>query len=316
MSVETVEQTGPEIWGGGVNTWECDEMGHMNVRFYVAKSMEGLAAIAARLGMPHAFSPHAESTLLVREQHIRFLREAHAGASLYMTGGVVEMGETEARLLMVMRHLDGQPAATFQTVVAHAAARDGAAFPWSERMRAAAKALMVAVPTYAAPRSLPLDPVMTGASLARAEALGLTRIGLGVVGARQCDAFGRMQVDEFMGRVSDGIPRLLGRRPTVDEVVGASSPTARIGGAAMEYRLIHHAWPRAGDRLEMRSGTAYSDGKIRRFAHWLLDPETGRPWGSAQAIAVNFDLDARKVVALGPEAAAAAAAQVIDGLDY
>ena len=33
---------GPVVWRGGVNTWECDEMGHMNVRFYLAKAMEGL----------------------------------------------------------------------------------------------------------------------------------------------------------------------------------------------------------------------------------------------------------------------------------
>lgn len=306
------EMTGPEVWSGGVNTWECDEMGHMNVRFYVAKSLEGLAGLAAQLGMPYAFAPHAESTLLVREQHIRFLREARPGVGLYMTGGVVEMGETDARLLMVMRHLDGTPAATFQTLVSHATPRDEAAFPWSARMREAAAALTLPVPAYAQPRSLPLDPVESLASLERAEALGLKRIGLGVVGPRDCDVFGRMQVDQFMGRVSDGIPRLLVRRPTAEEVEGASG--ARIGGAALEYRLIHHAWPRAGDRLELRSGTAYADGKTRRFVHWLLDPETGLAWGTAAAIAVNFDLDARKVVSLSPAATEAVQAQVVEGL--
>ncbi|MFN3521576.1 MAG: thioesterase family protein [Phenylobacterium sp.] len=312
MNDQAREETGPEVWGGGVNTWECDEMGHMNVRFYVAKSMEGLAGLAAHLGLRKAFAPHAESTLLVREQHIRFLREARPGAGLYMTGGVIEMGVSEARLLMVMRHLSGEPAATFQTVVAHATPKEGASFPWTERMREAARAITIPLPAYAAPRSLPLEPVNTSASLARADELGLKRIGLGVVGPRDCDVFGRMAVDQFMGRISDGIPRLLGRRPTADEVQGASG--ARIGGAALEYRLIHHAWPRAGDRLEMRSGTAFADGKVRRFVHWLLDPATGRPWGSAAAIAVNFDLDARKVVALAPEAAEAARAQVIEGL--
>ncbi|MEI9891118.1 MAG: hypothetical protein WDN45_11635 [Caulobacteraceae bacterium] len=27
---------GTEIWRGGVTPWQCDEMGHMNVRFYLA----------------------------------------------------------------------------------------------------------------------------------------------------------------------------------------------------------------------------------------------------------------------------------------
>ena len=33
-----------ELYRGSINTWECDEMGHMNVRFYVARMMEGLAS--------------------------------------------------------------------------------------------------------------------------------------------------------------------------------------------------------------------------------------------------------------------------------
>lgn len=51
-------------------------MGHLNVGFYVAKSMEALAGLAAELGMPGAFAANAEATLVVREQHIRFIREA------------------------------------------------------------------------------------------------------------------------------------------------------------------------------------------------------------------------------------------------
>ena len=54
----------PEIWRGGVNTWECDEMGHMNVRFYVVKAVEGLASLAALVGLPEAFCADATSTLL------------------------------------------------------------------------------------------------------------------------------------------------------------------------------------------------------------------------------------------------------------
>lgn len=49
--------TGVEVWRGGVNVWECDEMGHMNVRFYVTRAMQGLVGLAAELGMPEAFSP-------------------------------------------------------------------------------------------------------------------------------------------------------------------------------------------------------------------------------------------------------------------
>lgn len=111
-----------EVWRGGVNTWECDEMGHMNVRFYVARFMEGLAGIALKLGMPEAFAPDATATLLVQDHHLRFLKEAHAGTPLHMTGGVVEIADAGALVLLILYHSrTGEPCATALTRLAHAA---------------------------------------------------------------------------------------------------------------------------------------------------------------------------------------------------
>lgn len=300
---------GVEVWRGSVATWECDAMGHLNVGFYVAKSMEGLIGLAAELGMPQAFSPDAPATLIVREQHIRFLREAHPGAPLHMTGGVVEMGEDTARLLLLLRHRTGELAASFQTVVAHATAREGRVFPWPERVRRRAAALAVDVPPGAAPKSIGLEPIESQAGLERAEALGLKRTALGAVRAADCDAFGRMRTELMMARISDGIPHFFdGQRP------GAAEGGAKVGGAALEYRLVHLDWPRAGDRVELRSGPAGGDARFRRLIHWLLDPATGRPWGVAEAIAVSFDLETRKIITLSDEALAQANAGAVPGL--
>ena len=296
-----------EVWRGGVAAWECDEMGHLNVGFYVAKSMEALAGLAAELGMARAFAANAESTLIVREQHIRFLREARPNAPLVMTGGVLEMDACEARLLFLMRHQSGELAASFQTRVAHATAGEGRAFPWPDRVRKQADALRTDVPERAAPRSIGLEPVQTQASRARADELGLLRTGLGVVRDVDCDAFGRMRTEGFMQRLSEAVV-FTGRRP------GDGNPDRKVGGAALEYRLIHHAWPRAGDRLELRSAPAGGDARFRRLIHWLLDPDTGRPWGSAEVIATSFDLDTRKIITLSDAELARVDADVIPGV--
>lgn len=298
-----------EVWRGSVAMWECDAMGHLNVGVYVARSMEGLAALAAELGMPDAFANDARATLIVREQHIRFLREARPNAAPTMTGAVVEIAETEARLLFLLRHSGGALAASFQTVVAHATARDGRPFPWPTRVLERAAALSVEVPGEAAPRSLGLAPVNSRASLARADALGLGRTGLGAVSGADCDVFGRMKTEQMMARISAGIPHFFdGRRP------GADDRGARAGGAALEYRLVHLAWPRAGDRVELRSGASGGDARFRKLTHWLLDPDSGRAWGVAEAIAVSFDLETRKIITLSDEALAEADARVIPGL--
>ena len=305
---------GVEIWRGGVNTWDCDEMGHMNVRHYVVRAQEGLIGMAAELGLPHAFSPHANATLLVKEQHIRFLREAHAGAPLYMLGGVIEMSETEARILQLLIHpASGELAATFQTTVVHATPRDGQPFPWPKVARERAEALMVAVPERAQARSIDLSPFTPTASLARADALGLARIGLGGLLPSDCDVFGRMRTEQFIGRVSDGIGTFI--HPFRDVVVEhAEHKPQRMGGAVLEYRIVHLAWPRAGDRIEIRSGLLGTDARTMRVVHWMLDPATGEPWGTSEAVAITFDLDARKVVPVSDAARAALAAHETKGL--
>jgi len=305
---------GQEIWRGGVNTWECDEMGHMNVRFYVTRSMEGLAGLAAQLGLPHAFAAGAGATLLVREQHIRFLREAQAGVALHMLGGVIEMGEHEARLLQLLVHsATGQLAATFQTTVAHVTPFEARPFPWPARTRERAKGLMVEVPKEAQARSIKLDPVETQASLERADELGLVRIGMGAVGLPDLDVFGRARAEQFIGRVSDGVPRLVGSYRETISAKAADRPQ-RVGGAVLEYRLVYLDWPRAGDRFELRSGLAGVDARTQRLVHWMLDPETGKPWGTSEAVAVTLDLDARKIVAISEEAQAELAAHVTKDL--
>ena len=301
----------PEVWRGGVNTWECDEMGHMNVRFHLARALEGLAGLARRLRLPDAFRLRAASTLLVREMHVRFLREAHAGAPLHMTGAVTRFGECDADLCLILTHPDGAPASTFLLRVEHGAP-DGRVFPWPTRARAAAEALTRPLPAAAAPRSLGFgDPPPVTASLARAEALELATITRGVVGPAGCDIHGALRPDEFMGRVSDGASRLM--RP-VRDAAAAASPGARVGGAVVEYRLLMLDRAEAGDHLEIRSGLAEVGERVTRVVHWCLDPEGAGVWVSSEAVVVCFDLDARRILPLSAEARAALTPRVVQGL--
>jgi acyl-CoA thioester hydrolase len=289
---------GLEVWRGGVNTWECDEMGHLNVRFYVARAMEGLVSLAGALGLPGAFRANAETTLRVEDQHIRFLREARPRTALHMIAGVLEMGDEGARLFQMLIHsATGEPAASFQIVVSHVT-RDGRAFPWTRRSRALARALEMTVPDAVAPRGLDLAPSRACASLELARRLDLVPIAAGAIGPLDCDVFGVMRPEVLVGRISDGIPAL-GAAFSRDEPETPSS--VRRGGAVLEYRTAHFAWPRAGDAFEVRSGLAGVDARTMRYVHWMLDPRSGRAWGSAQAVAVGLDLDARKIIPVDPD---------------
>ena len=308
MDGSGIDQAGVEVWAGGVSLWECDFQDHMNVRFYVAKAMEGLAGLAAALGMPDAFAPSARATLKVRDLYVRYIREAHAGALLSMTGAVLSVSDSEARLLLVLRHPTGEPSAAFQLVARHVSPDDGRVLPWTDDFLARARALTVELPRYAAARTLSLDDFETTASLARAQELGLQRVALNIVSPADCDVFGGLRFNIFLGRIADGMPGLVKGRKPDDE------SARRLGGAAVEYRLVYFDQPRVGDRIEVRSGVVQFTARFRQTIHWLLNPDTGRPWGVASHVGVSFDLDTRKLASFSPEHVAAHQDQVVPGL--
>ncbi len=300
------------LYQGSVNAWECDDGGHLNVRFHLERAMIGLAHLAHALEMPRAFTPSAGATLVPIEAHIRFLKEALPGAPLNMHGGVVSVEEKEAIVCLDMRHADGAPASAFTLRVAHSDTRSFRPFPWSARSRAAAQRLACTLPAHAKPRSL--DPARrpARAGIVRAVELGATRIGATLVSPDQCDAFGRLRGDHLMGRVSDSVPNFLIRwRRDLADAMTAAGMNVSPAGAVVEARLVFRAWPRAGDLIEVHTGIAELGDKTMRIVHWLCDPESGGAWASLEVIALTFDAVTRKALAPPPEARARMQARVL-----
>ncbi|WOR14255.1 thioesterase family protein [Hyphomonas sp. FCG-A18] len=293
------------LWSGSANTWDCDEMGHMNVRVYVEKAMEGLGSFAAAIAMPHAYREKAPSTLMVAEHHVRFIREVHPGRPLSMHGCVLEWDETSALLYQDMRHSDGTPSAAFRTRLFHVDAKTGKPFPWSTRSKAQLEALKGTAPDDTKPRGL--DPSVaplpsSSTTLETVAKVGALEIGRGTVPPQHCDIFGRMLASWFMGRISDSVPNLL---YDWRKAVTAKTEDAKMGAAVLEYRLIYRKWPRAGDRFVIHSALADVAEKTHTLSHWVMDPDTGEAWMTSEAVAVTFDLNTRKVIPTPPEQMAA-----------
>jgi acyl-CoA thioester hydrolase len=304
-----------EYWRGGVEAWECDEMAHMNVRHWVARAFDGLAVMARDLGCPHAFTHEAGGTLAPVDQHIHFLREAPAGMPLFLRAGVLETRETGLTIYSeIVQSVTGQVAATFITRLEHVVAKSGRPFALSRRMREAAEALTVDLPAHGRPRSIAADAPLPDATRDWAVRAGFTRVGLSAVRADELDGFGRLRAETFIGRVSQAVPNLLAawRAGVAEEAASGDGVSRRAGAAVLEYRLSFRAWPRMGDVIEVWSGAVRVADKTHALQHWLVDPATGAPWCVAEAVAITFDLDARKAIATPPRARAALEAMIVD----
>jgi acyl-CoA thioester hydrolase len=294
---------GVEVWRGGVNAWQCDQMGHLNVRFHVAHAMEGLAGLAGALGMTQAFAPRGASTLQVREHHIRFLREARLGDPLHMTAGVLELGEDDARLALLLMHAGGAAATIVQTVVRHVETSERRRFPWPGAVRRKADSLKVRIPDGLGPRSLEPGASIAHTTLAKTDSAGLKPYAAGTFGPEDCDVFGRVAPHRLMARMHDGAGIGIAMMRTA---VGED-----IGFAVVEYRIVYFEPPGPGDRFLVRSGLVQAEPRRIGWTYWAFDAETGAPIATARSVLVPFDLEARKAMTLADDAVAKLKAQVV-----
>lgn len=303
-----------ELWRGNANAWECDELGHMNVQFYLAKASEAVGNLAALAGLENVFRSDNYATLLARALHIKFLAEAHPGAPLVIAGGLTGHDETQMQVELVMRHGGSdRVAATFRLALEHVSPGEGRAFKWPDRFHRATAHLTCPADPVAAPRGVTEAPGADDISLARADALGLEQIGMGRFTGHDIGPFGRIRADVLLGRVSNSVVNFNGAFP--EEVAFHKGELeGRIGSALLESRILPRRWPREGDGYVIRSGLKSVSSKVRNLVHWVLDPATGKPWWTMEGVAAPMDLDARKLVEPSPHFRALLDAAVVEGI--
>ena len=287
-----------DVFRGNANTWECDENGHLNVRHYTSKVNEGLAVLAHRLGLSRDVLATMGARFVVKDQHIRYLREFHPGAAVLGRAGVLSVEETGMRLYceMVNFHTDAL-SATYNTVfILQNSAGEAINLPLD--VVAAAKALIVDLSKHAQPRSIDLEAPSIVADnppmLDETEAMGMTEIGIGTVGNRDCDEHGYMYNHMYIGRISDAVVHFSRKMRPVD--TGKKRSLNKHGGAVLEYRLYFHGELKLGDLISVRSALKHVGDKANSLVHWIYNGTTGELVCSAEAVAITLDLKERKVV--------------------
>jgi len=291
----------------GVNTWECDQMGHMNVRYYFARANQGLAMLALELGLPPSQLQREGLALRASDQHVRFMRELRPGVYYAMRAGVLSASEERLQVYEEMRFVrKPDPIASALSEVSLVEVATGRVVPWSQAVIDRARALQTVVPPETAPRgierSVPRPPPVRDEALK----LGMTGAYLGPVQPEDCDRYGAMHEAAFMARVSDGIGHFF------SELRGEH--LSNVGGAALEYRYVFYERPTLGDVIEVRSGLKGLGNKTTHFCHWIFNVETGRCAATSEAIAVSFDLTTRKSVDIPADARAVMQSRIVPGL--
>lgn len=261
----------PVTLRSAVNTWECDENGHMNVQFY-AERFDHAAAQAALSGAPAG---------LPRLRHVRYHRELHAGESLLVRSLAVADGPCPATMVHGLYSLDREVLAA--TAVDGFAAAGGGT-----------PAARFADLPEAAPRGLAEAPPAAAAGFDALIAAGAIETFRGIIPPRLCDAAGEARIRAFVHCFTDAA----GHFWTAAGFHRQWFEARNLGRAVVEMRLAVERPLRADMAVANLTVVTRATAKVLAYRHHLFDLTDGRPAGSADIATVIFDLAQRRAVTL------------------
>ena len=117
---------------GAVYPWHCDQMGHMNVMWYVGKFDEATWNLFASMGVTATFLRERQRGMAAVQQDITYRRELVAGDTVTVHSAFLEVRDKVARFVHEMRHGEsGELAALCMLTGVHtdAVARKSCPFP-------------------------------------------------------------------------------------------------------------------------------------------------------------------------------------------
>jgi acyl-CoA thioester hydrolase len=290
---------------------EIDSLGHLNVRFYLARVDRANRALFQKLGLDDAMLAGRNALLRRMDTYSRFRREQFEGAELTVHGGRLGVDDTHVRAYFEIRNpARDELAANFVTVsvLADRASRQVLALPPAVLQPNAG--CDVELPDYAVPRSLSLGEQRTDVSLrALAERIGessefgMTGTREGTVEAEDCGADGVLRDDV-------DLMFLLHRRQFELAAKGGADAKAfgppivrtddghRFAWAMLETRITEIARPHAGDTVVWVGADVDIAEKSRRTRRWAFVKASGQLLSIHDSVGIAMDLDARKAITI------------------
>jgi acyl-CoA thioester hydrolase len=271
---------------------EIDHLGHMNVRFYLDKSLRGTEALVDAHGLAPETCRRLGGSLELRDSYTRHLREQRVGARLAVWGGVLAIRADGLRCYHeLVNRESGERAATFVQELALRRRESGAALPLPEMVAKSAGEARVTWPAHARPRTLDLSHAPPALPLRVARERGLAMREPRVVGPEECDGEGRFLASRYLDLVWGGEPS--GFRSAVPLFEDGGR---RFGWATVESRGILQELPRVGTRIQSFGAEVEITRRTSFRHHWVFDLEREALLCTSSIVNLAFDLETRRAI--------------------
>lgn len=266
-----------ECYRGSVNSWECDENDHLNVRFFMDKTMQTLHLGLVDFGLV-SVGEQSKIEATIKLQHIRYLAEARTADPIKGLIGILEATPNRLKVLTDLRH--GTSNKTLSTVV-------------HELSLGTAKSDLgfIDQPKNAGSRGVPEKPSgYAGLSYEAAQKAGFRLIGRGVIQEPETHN-GATVWHHYVGRLSDSIPNLWSYL-SIDN---------KLGRVVMENRIEQYHSLALGDHFEIMSGVSELGDKVQTIVHLIFNARTKECVSLSTVASLAMDLSTRKATSLSEE---------------
>jgi len=285
---------------------EIDSLGHLNVRFYLARIDRANRVLLDALGLGAAVLEERGATLRRVDTYCRFRREQFEGAELAVHGGVLEATGAQVRGYFEIRNpARDEIAATFVTgtIMADRADRQTLELPMSTRQ--VNEQYGVQLPAYARPRSLSLDPPRIDLPfttlmerIGESVEFGMTGRREGMIDASDCGPDGVLRDDVELMFVMFRRQIELADAKAFGPPILHTDEGHRFAWAMLETRNIELARPRSGDTVVWIGADVAIAEKSRQSRRWAFVKSTGQLLSIHDSVGIAMDLDARRAIAI------------------
>ena len=285
---------------------EIDSLGHLNVRFYLARIDRANRVLLSALGLGASALEARDAVLRRMDTYCKFRREQFEGADLTVHGGVLQATGPQIRCYFEIRNATrDEVAATFVTgtVMTDRTSRETLELPLSARQ--VNEQYGVQIPAYAQPRSLSLDPprldvpfTMLIERIGESVEFGMTGRREGLIEAADCGPDGVLRDDVelmfvmFRNQIEQLDAKAFG--PPIQH----TDEGHRFAWAMLETRNIEVARPRAGDAVVWIGADVGIAEKSRQSRRWAFVKNTGQLLSVHDSVGIAMDLDARRAIAI------------------
>jgi acyl-CoA thioester hydrolase len=305
-AVNIRKQTMQQLDASRVGPEEIDSLGHLNVRFYLARVDRASRKLLDALGLSEAELDRRNATLRRIDTYSRFRREQFEGAELTVHGGTIGcIGDAVRCYFEIRNPAKNELAAHFVTGTVMADRNNRRLLDLPASARQVNEQYGVQIPDYAAPRSLSLDPPRTDVpfetlmeEIGESAEFGMTGRREGVIEAEDCGPDGVLRDDVelmfvmFRRQVDTADPKAFG------PPVLYTDEGHRFGWAMLETRNVELGRPRAGDAIVWLGADVAIAERSRQSRRWAFVKSTGELLSIHDSVGVAMDLDARRAIAI------------------